>query len=206
MTDIALLKENLCKLMVELYQDKILTDIGGNLSIRDSSEKSIWITPSGLQKNLVQPRDLIKLDYSGNILLNTLDKEPSVETPMHIAIYQNEDFDAIIHSHAPYATAYSLLKDPPEIPSLTAELSFLIPEVVIVPYQRSGSNELGTDVADALEDTGIVILENHGVVAAAETLQKAAQKTRALEEVLRLYLLANRFGKEIRPFTGFDEF
>ena len=192
--------------MQTLYQEKILTDIGGNISIRDSEEEVIWITPSGLQKNLVQPEDLIKIDYSGKILVNNTNREPSVETPMHVAIYENDDFDAIIHSHAPYATAYSLLKNPPEIPMLTAELSFLIPEIIIVPYKRSGSTELGEDVAEALEDTGIVILENHGVVAAAETLQLATHKTHALEEVLRLYLIAKRFGKELRPFIGFDEF
>ncbi len=199
-------KSYLCKLMSDLYQEKILTDIGGNLSIRDQEEESIWITPSGMQKNLVTPNDLIKLDYSGKILINNTKMEPSVETPMHVAIYENEDFDAIIHSHAPYATAYSLIQDPPEIPLLTAELSYLIPEIIIVPYARSGSKELGTDVADALADAGIVILENHGVVAAAETLQKAAHKTRALEECLRLYLLAKQFDKDIRPFTGFNDF
>ena len=206
MVNITHLKEELCQLMCTLYQEKILTDIGGNISIRDPEEEVIWITPSGVQKNLVQPKDLIKIDYSGKILVNNTDREPSVETPMHIAIYKNDDFDAVIHSHAPYATAYSLLKDPPEIPMLTAELTFLVPEIIVVPYKRSGSVELGEDVADALEDTGIVILENHGVVSAAETLQKAAQKTHALEEVLRLYLIAKQFGNELRPFTGFDEF
>ena len=206
MANISHLKEELCQLMQTLYQEKILTDIGGNISIRDSEEEIIWITPSGVQKNLVQPEDLIKIDYSGKILVNNTNREPSVETPMHVAIYENDDFDAIIHSHAPYATAYSLLKNPPEIPMLTAELSFLIPEIIIVPYKRSGSTELGEDVAEALEDTGIAILENHGVVAAAETLQLATHKTHALEEVLRLYLIAKRFGKELRPFIGFDEF
>lgn len=206
MTDSTTLKEKVCQIMRELYQEKILTDIGGNVSFRDPNEEAIWITPSGLQKNLVTPNDLIKIDYNGKILVNNLNKEPSVETPMHVAIYDNEDFNAIIHSHAPYATAYSLLEDPPEIPLLTAELSYLIPEIIIVPYQRTGSLELGTEVSSALEDTGIVILENHGVVAASETLEKAVHKTHALEEYLRLFLLTKQFGSEIRHFTGFDEF
>ncbi|MFW9928385.1 MAG: class II aldolase/adducin family protein [Candidatus Thorarchaeota archaeon] len=207
MTEIDILKKNLCQLMRDLYQDKILTDIGGNLSIRDPDEEVIWITPSGLQKNLVNPNDLIKIDYSGKVLFNESKREPSIETPMHVAIYkEEEDFKAIIHSHAPYATAYSLVKNPPKMPLLTAELSFLIPEVVVVPYKRSGSVELGEDVADALIDSGIVILENHGVVAAAESLETAAHKTRALEECLRLYVIANQFGKELRPFTEFGDF
>lgn len=200
------LKEDLCQIMRELYKEKILTDIGGNLSIRDADDEVIWITPSGLQKNLVKPADLIKLDYTGKVLLNKSNREPSVETPMHIALYQNDDFNAVIHSHAPYATAYSLLDNPPEIPLLTAELTYLIPEIIIVPYLRSGSNELGEEVSDALEDTGIAILENHGVVSAGETLEIAVHKTRALEEILRLYLIAKDFGSNIRPFTGFDEF
>ena len=70
MTDINARKEYLCHLMGDLYQEKILTDIGGNLSIRDPEEECILITPSGLQQNLVKTVDLIKIYYSGKILIN----------------------------------------------------------------------------------------------------------------------------------------
>lgn len=200
------IKTELCQTMKELYAERILTDIGGNLSFRSvDDDHFFWITPSGLKKNLVEPKHLIQMSMDGEVLSEDTDMNPSVEWPMHLRIFkEDEDFRAIIHSHAPLATALSVLKTPPEIPPLTAELGFLVPEIVIVPYERSGSEELGEAVADMLWDSSIVILENHGVVAVGETFRAAAMKTRALEEYLRLYLNAQQFGGELRKFPGFE--
>ncbi len=200
------IKVELCQTMKELYAERILTDIGGNLSFRSEDDgQFFWITPSGLKKDLVEPKHLIQMSLEGEVVDEDTEMSPSVEWPMHLRIFQeDEDFKAIIHSHAPLATALSILKNPPEIPPLTAELGFLVPEIVIVPYEQSGSEELGEAVADRLWDSSVVILENHGTLAVGETFREAAIKTRALEEYLRLYLNAKRFGGELRKFPGFD--
>ncbi len=192
--------------MKELYAERILTDVGGNLSFRsEENDQFFWITPSGLKKDLVEPNHLIKMSMEGEVVDEETDMSPSVEWPMHLRIFkEDEDFQAIIHSHAPLATAFSVLAEPPEIPPLTAELGFLVPELVIVPYAQSGSEELGEAVADKLWDSTVVILENHGVIAVGETFREAAIKTRALEEYLRLFLNAKQFGGELRKFPGFD--
>ncbi len=199
-------KEKLCQTMKELYAERILTDIGGNLSFRsEEDDQFFWITPSGLKKNLVEPKHLIKMSMEGEVVSENNDLNPSIEWPMHLRIFkEDEDFIVIIHSHAPLATALSVLKIPPKFPPLTAELGFLVPEIVVVPYEQSGSEELGDAVADRLWDSSVVILENHGVVAVGETFKEAATKTRALEEYLRLYLNAQQFGGELRKFPGFD--
>ncbi|UCE14437.1 MAG: class II aldolase/adducin family protein [Candidatus Heimdallarchaeota archaeon] len=200
------IKIELCQTMKELYAEGILTDIGGNLSFRSVDDDNLfWITPSGLKKNLVEPKHLIQMSLDGEVVSENMDMNPSVEWPMHLRIFkEDEDFKAIIHSHAPLATALSVLKTPPEIPPLTAELGFLVPEIVIVPYEQSGTEELGEAVADMLWDSSILILENHGVVAIGEAFREAAMKTRALEEYLRLYLNAKQFGGDIRKFPGFE--
>jgi ribulose-5-phosphate 4-epimerase/fuculose-1-phosphate aldolase len=201
------LKESLCLTMKELYKEKILTDIGGNLSFRSSEDPNnvFWITPSGMKKDLVEPKHLIKMSMEGKVLDET-ELSPSVEWPMHLRIFQeDEDIAFIVHSHAPLATAFSLLVDPPKLFPLTAELSFLVPEIVICPYKQSGSDELGETVAELLWDSQTLILENHGVIAVSEeSFQHAAIKTRALEEYLQLYLDAKKFGVELRPFPGFE--
>ncbi|MHA2110717.1 MAG: class II aldolase/adducin family protein [Candidatus Hodarchaeales archaeon] len=197
------LKKSLCLTMRELYKERILTDIGGNLSFRSSEDPDnvFWITPSGMKKDLVEPEHLIKMSMEGEVL-DESELSPSVEWPMHLRIYQeDEDFTFVVHSHAPLATAFSLLAKPPKIPPMTAELSFLVPEIVISPYKQ-----LGESVAELLWDSQTLILENHGVIAVSEeSFQHAAIKTRALEEYLQLYLNAMKFGGEIRPFPGFDE-
>ncbi len=201
-------KVSLCLTMKELYQEKILTDIGGNLSFRsiEDPKKYFWITPSGMKKDLVEPEHLIKMTMDGEEVDSDSELSPSVEWPIHLRIYQeDDDFQFVVHSHAPLATAFSILAEPPKIPPLTAELGFLVPEIIIVPYQQSGSTELGDAVAELLWDSQTLILENHGVVAVSEdSFQNAAIKTRALEEYLQLYLNIKKFGEKIRPFPGFD--
>ncbi len=198
------LKVTLCETMKDLYKDKILTDIGGNLSFRsvDNPEEFFWITPSGLKKDIVKPKHLIEMTMTGEVVGNESKLSPSVEWPMHLNVYQeDEDFKFVVHSHAPLATAFSLLKNPPKIPPLTAELGFLVPKIVIVPYRRSGSKELGELVAESLWDNQLLILASHGVIAVSEeSFQHAAIKTRALEEYLQLYINAKKFGGNIQPF------
>ena len=128
MNPIEILKSDLCQIMHKLYSENILTDIGGNLSVRDPLDSNIWISPKGMQKNLVEPNHLVKLSLEGEVMENTTGLGPSVEHPMHVAIAKNTKYTSILHSHGPYAVAYSLLKQPPIIPPLTAELSILIPK------------------------------------------------------------------------------
>ena len=198
-------KAVLCQTMKELYRERILTDIGGNLSFRaEEAEQQFWITPSGIKKDLVEPSDLVKLSATNGEVLEAIpDRNPSVEWPMHQAILnEDEDFRFIIHAHPPFATALSVAKSPPTFPQLTAELAYLVPEIIIVPYQKSGSSELGDAVADALWDCNIVIIENHGIVSMSEdSFAQAAMRIRALEEYLQLYLTAKRFG-DLREFPG----
>lgn len=199
------LKAKLCQIMKELYAEKILTDIGGNVSIRSPDDDTIWISPSGMKKDTLKPEHIVQVSMEGETLHDTTGKGPSVEYPMHLAAYKEDvDFKAIIHSHAPLATAFSVLENPPKIPLLTPELAFLIPEIVIVPYQRPGSKELAEAVAEALFDCDIVIMENHGVIVATDTLERAAAKTRAMEEYLQLYLNAKKFGVDIRELPSFS--
>lgn len=196
----------LCQTMRELYRERILTDIGGNLSFRSAEDyQQFWITPSGIKKDIVEPSDLVKLSATnGEILEAISDRIPSVEWPMHQAILnEDDDFRFIIHAHPPLATALSVVKNPPKFPQLTGELAYLLPEIIIVPYQKSGSIELGKTVVEALWDCSIVILENHGIVSMSEdSFAKVAMHIRALEEYLQLYLTAKRFG-ELREFPEF---
>ena len=199
-------KTKLCKLMKEMYNENILTDIGGNISFKDEKHGTFWISPSRIRKNTVTPKQLVEVSLeTGEVLTNTEHLRPSVEWPMHLTIYQQHPAtNMILHTHAPYATAYSILEDPPEIPPLTLELSILVPKIVVVPYKPSGTKELGTAVSTYLNTSEIVILKNHGTVAITETDEfvDTAVKTRALEEYLRLFSLAKQLGTNITPYPG----
>lgn len=203
--DIETKKNVLCQLMRECYNDNLLTDIGGNVSFKDPEKSSFWISPSRIRKNTVQPDQLVEISIeSGKILTNKQNLKPSVEWPMHLTLYKQKETKMILHTHAPFATAYSLLEHPPTIPKITLELTILIPKIVVVPYAPSGTYELGEKVSKYLQDTDIVILKNHGTVAITtqDNFEETAILTRALEEYLRLYTLAKQMGSELTPFPA----
>ncbi|MHA2369057.1 MAG: class II aldolase/adducin family protein [Candidatus Hodarchaeales archaeon] len=193
------IKSRLCNAMKELYSQGFLTDIGGNVSCRAADEESIWISPSGIRKNQVNPEDLVKVSLDGATLEESEGKKhPSVELKLHLAIYEeDEDYNAVVHSHGPYATAFSIA--PMEIPPLTDETQILVPNLKnsLVSYAPRGSAELASAVSEIITDSSIAIIQNHGLFTAATTLEHAIILTRAVEENIRLYCLAKQIGGEL---------
>ncbi|MFX0113949.1 MAG: class II aldolase/adducin family protein [Candidatus Hodarchaeota archaeon] len=195
----SVIKKELCNAMQELYSQKFLTDIGGNVSCRAADRESIWISPSGVRKNRVNPEDLVKVSLDGIILERSEgSKHPSVELKLHLAIYEeDEDYNAVVHSHGPYATAFSIA--PMEIPPLTDETQILVPNLQdsFVSYAPRGSVELASAVSEIITDSGIAVIQNHGLFTAATTLEHAIILTRAVEETIRLYCIAKQIGGEL---------
>ncbi|MFW9917287.1 MAG: class II aldolase/adducin family protein [Candidatus Thorarchaeota archaeon] len=195
----SVIKKELCNAMKELYSQKFLTDIGGNVSCRAADEESIWISPSAVRKNQVNPENLVKVSLDGSILEKSKgNNPPSVELKIHLAIYEeDDDYNAVVHSHGPYTTAFSIA--PVEIPPLTDETQILVPNLKesFVSYAPRGSAELASAVSELITDSGIAIIQNHGLFAAATTLEHAIILTRAVEETIRLYCIARQIGGEL---------
>ena len=189
------LKETICKTMHQLYNQGILTDLGGNISGRLPESEEIWISPSGIKKDTVTPDMLVKIDLEGNILeAPNSELRPSIESRIHTTIYEDdEDYCAIIHSHAPYAQAYSIV-GPFDIPPFSQELSIIIPELPFVPFHRSGSEELANAIVEVIDTCGVAIMQNHGLITVGESMEFAVILTNAVEELLKVYLLAKQLG------------
>lgn len=169
------------------------------MSCRAPDEESIWITPSGVQKNQVNPEDLVRVALDGAVIEKSASQmPPSVELRLHLAIYEeDDDYNAVIHSHGPYSTAFSIA--PVDIPPMTEEMEILVPNLreYVVSYAARGSAELASTVSEIITDIGIAIMQNHGLVAAASTLDHAIVLTRAVEENIRLYCLAKQIGGDL---------
>ncbi|MFQ5979040.1 MAG: class II aldolase/adducin family protein [Candidatus Heimdallarchaeota archaeon] len=193
------IKQELCEAIKELYSQQFLTDFGGNVSCRAGDEESIWITPAGVQKNRVNPGGLIRVSLNGTVLEKPeSNATPSVELKLHLAIYEEEeDYSAVVHSHGPYATAFSIA--PVNIPPLTDETEIFVPNLrdSLISYAPRGSEELASAVAEVITDSDFAIIQNHGLITAASTLNHAIVLTRAVEETIRIYCIARQIGGEI---------
>ena len=180
----------------ELYRLGLITTTGGNISVRSSSNsEELWITPSRIPKGGVTAPMMVRIDARGNPLdPNSL--APSSERMLHCALYRSfEGVAAVIHSHAPRATLLAL-----------AELSFLpvsteavfIGELPRIGFKMPGSRELADAVAEAMQNARAVLLQNHGLVVAAHSLQRAVEMTTVIEQTADEIITCHMLGRQPR--------
>jgi ribulose-5-phosphate 4-epimerase/fuculose-1-phosphate aldolase len=113
-----------------------------------------------------------------------------LETPIHSAIYRTrKDVQAIVHTHAPTATAFGIAKT--EILPLQIEVFMLLPNgVPVVPFELPGSKALAVAVQKKIANYDALILENHGVVTVGSTIEAACSLNEMVEEAAKVQLLA----------------
>ena len=100
--------ESLCATARWCYGRGWVPATSGNFSVRDpaSSPERILITPSGLDKGLVTPADLLEVDGEGRPVHGT--EKPSAETGLHLALYRaRSEAQAILHVHTVWNTLLS---------------------------------------------------------------------------------------------------
>jgi L-fuculose-phosphate aldolase len=142
----------------------------GNLSVLLRDRVSIYITPRGVDKAGLQPRQIRRLPLEHSDV-NSM--EASSELPLHRASYlARSDVGAVIHAHPPALTA---------LPLRGLDLTATLPEcgtalggVARVPYAPAGSPELARRVGGAIAGgVSLLLLERHGIVAVGRTLGEA---------------------------------
>ena len=186
------IKEEICRVMRMLYHRGLISAVGGNVSARMPGSQEFWITPSGIFKGELSVDDLVKVDFEGNVVEGF--QKPSVETPMHLAIYKRRlDVNAIVHAHNPVATGLALAGIP--IQPITVEAVVTLRKVPIVPFVYPGTEDLAKAVAERVAGVRALILQNHGVVGLGFNLVEAETIVETLEEVAITQWVAYHFGK-----------
>ncbi|MGW4918424.1 class II aldolase/adducin family protein [Streptomyces albidoflavus] len=114
--------------------------------------------------------------------------KPTSELPLHLAVYRTGTARAVVHTHAPHATAVSTLVD--TLPPVHYMAAALGGPVRTAPYALYGSQELAGHLVEALRDRTACLLRNHGTVTTGDTLTQALDRTAQLEWMCRVWLLA----------------
>ncbi|MFG2529710.1 class II aldolase/adducin family protein [Streptomyces sp. NPDC048516] len=165
--------------------DGLVVGTSGNVSRR--IKDLILVTPSGIPYDRLGPGDTTAVDLEGRQIIGTL--RPTSELPMHLAVYRSTTATAVVHTHAPYATAVSTLV--PELPPVHYMTAALGGPVRVAPYALYGSDELAANMLDALRDRTGCLLQNHGTLTHGDSLDQALDRTAQLEWMCRVWLTAS---------------
>ena len=96
-------RELICELCTHFYSQGWVTGTGGSITMKYGNR--IYMTPSGVQKERIQPDELYMLDIEGNILSvppqKVASKFPKLSdcSPLFLHCYRLRNAGAAIHSH-----------------------------------------------------------------------------------------------------------
>lgn len=181
--------------MDRIYGYGMTTTSGGNLSILED-DGDLWITPAGVDKGSLTPRDIMRVSPDGRV---HGPHRPSVELPFHQWIYQRRpDLRAVVHAHPPALVAFSLVRKIPDT-SLVPNMHQVCGEVGMAEYGLPGSADLGAKIAKVFaQGCNAAVLENHGAVVGAPDLFRAFMAFETLDFCARLEIDARRIGTPVR--------
>jgi len=155
----------------------------GNISTR--YQDGFLITPSGIAYETLTPAQIVYIDEQGQ---PEPGKIPSSEWRFHQAVYQTRpDANAVIHNHAVYSTAVSILNRPiPAIHYMIAAAGGN--DIPCVPYATFGTRALSESVAQGIRLRKAILLQHHGMLACEDNLSKALWLAQEVEVLAKLYL------------------
>lgn len=189
--------DQIAMFMQRVYDKKLTSMSGGNLSVRDN-EGNIWITPASIDKGSLTRRDIICVRPNGDC---EGPHAPSSELPFHRSVYKlRPDLNAVLHAHPPALVAFSVVRRLPEL-NLTPTVRYMCKNIKMAAYAIPGSQALSAEVGKVFEQgCNIALLENHGVCVGAADMLTAFQQFETLNYAAELEALATRRG-EIRPLS-----
>lgn len=161
-----------------LVADGLVIGTVGNVSARCGRE--LRITPTRHPYEAMRRRDLVRVDADSGRPLSA-GARPSRELPLHLAVYRaRPDVAAVIHTHSPYATAWSFLDQPVE-PALEDLAYYGIGEIRTAAPAPPGSDDLAHNVSRALGRSNAVLLGHHGVLTTGGSVAEALNAARVVE-------------------------
>jgi L-fuculose-phosphate aldolase len=172
-----------------LAAEGLVLGTAGNVSARHGDE--VAITPTGAVLAQLEPEQVTVVDLDGEQLDGEL--APTSEIDLHLGVYRRYDAGAVVHTHAPMATALSCVLD--ELPCVHYQMLLLGGPVPVAPYETFGTPELASTVLDALEGHRAALMANHGAIAHADDLDDALELTLLLEWACTIYWRAAAIGE-----------
>jgi L-fuculose-phosphate aldolase len=185
------LRNSIIKYSKLLNQTNLTPLRSGNISIR--FKDGFLITPSGMKYKNLQPKDIVFVNFKGNLKIGK--NKPSSEWRFHKDIYiDKKDSKAIVHCHSKHALILSCFGK--RIPSFHYMVAVAGGEdIKCAKYATYGTSELSKNILKALRGRNACLIGNHGQVSFSNSLSKAFELAQEVEYLSEQYLGCLRTGK-----------
>lgn len=171
-----------------LAEEGLLVGTAGNVSVRLGDH--VAVTATGADLACCTAAEVTVVDRDGQVVGGTL--EPTSELELHTSVYARYDAQAVVHTHAPVATALSCVVE--ELPCIHYQQLLLGGTVRVASYATFGTPELASSVVAALEGRQAALMANHGSVTTGADLDKAVENALLLEWLCEVYRHARTIG------------
>ena len=168
----------------------------GNVSTRwrERNFDGFLITPTGMPYHQTTPDQIVAMTLTGDAH-GAL--RPSSEWRFHRDIYlARTDVDAIVHTHASFATSLACLKRGiPPFHYMVAVAGGK--DIRCAPYATFGTQELSDLAVAALAGRRACLLANHGMIAVGASLEHALALAVEVESLAEMYWRVLQIGEAV---------
>jgi L-fuculose-phosphate aldolase len=181
-------RERIAAASRRLAGEGLVLGTAGNVSER--SGQLVAITPTGATLAELTAEQIAVVDLDGDHIDGEL--AATSEIDLHLGVYHRYDAGAVVHTHAPMATALSSVVD--ELPVIHYQMLLLGGPIRVAPYATFGSPELAELSIDALDGRAAALMANHGAIAYGSSLDAAVEQSLLLEWACTVYWHAAAIG------------
>jgi Ribulose-5-phosphate 4-epimerase and related epimerases and aldolases len=168
--------------------------VEGNISV--FKDGLLYITPTGRSKAWLKEDMISVVDGQGNLIEGM---PPSSEISMHMGAYtkrRDGSIGGVIHCHPTYLTCYAICRKPVECRSY-AEHEGVFGTIPVAPYGTPGTDEIHAGIGTLFEQSDIVLLANHGVLAVGRSVEDALATVEAAEHSAQIYAACKLVGEPV---------
>jgi len=198
-----------------------VTGTGGGTSIR--KDDLVYLAPSGVQKELMQPEDIYVLSLKAQTdpkhrvyLRSPPSFKPSQCTPLFLAAFKKRNAGCCIHTHSQWAVLITLLLEQRPLNTDIFEINNIeqikgfgrgfqktgnlgyhdtlrIPVIENTPHEEDLTESL-EEAMDKYPDTYAVLVRRHGIYVWGETVHKAKTQAESLDYLFQLAVEMKKLG------------
>ncbi|KFY40671.1 hypothetical protein V494_03390 [Pseudogymnoascus sp. VKM F-4513 (FW-928)] len=166
---------------------------GGHVTVRDPIlTDHFWINPHAVSWSYMKPSDLVLVNHEGEVVGGNLHSINPAGFVIHSAVHKHRpDVIAAVHCHSVPSKAFSAIGCNLE-PINQDACRFYNAHSIYNDFGGIAFDpEEGEHIAAALGDKKAVILQNHGILTVAKTVDAAAFLFGAMDRCIQAQLLAD---------------